>query len=124
MKWDVEYTDEFEEWWQSLSESEQEDISASVQLLEERGPNLGFPHSSGISGSKHSHMRELRTQHNGNPYRTLYAFDPRRNAILLIGGNKTGNNRWYETYIAIADRVYDEHLQQLLKEGLLNDQKI
>jgi hypothetical protein len=54
----------------------------------------------------------------------LYAFDPRRNAILLIGGNKTGNNRWYETYIAIADRVYDEHLQQLLKEGLLNDQKI
>ena len=124
MKWDVEYTDEFEEWWESLSESEQEDISASVQLLEERGPNLGFPHSSGISGSKHSHMRELRTQHNGNPYRTLYAFDPRRNAILLIGGNKTGNNRWYETYIAIADRVYDEHLQQLLKEGLLNDQKI
>jgi len=124
MKWDVEYTDEFEEWWESLSESEQEDISASVQLLEERGPNLRFPHSSGISGSKHSHMRELRTQHNGNPYRTLYAFDPRRNAILLIGGNKTGDNRWYETYIAIADRVYDEHLQQLLKEGLLNDQKI
>jgi len=124
MKWDVEYTDEFEEWWESLSESEQEDISASVQLLEERGPNLRFPHSSGISGSKHSHMRELRTQHNGNPYRTLYAFDPRRNAILLIGGNKTGDNRWYETYIAIADRVYDEHLQQLLKEGLLNDKKI
>ena len=124
MKWAVEYTDEFEEGWESLSESEQEDISASVQLLEERGPNLGFPHSSGISGSKHSHMRELRIQHNGNPYRTLYAFDPRRNAVLLIGGNKTGNNRWYETYIAIADRVYDEHLQQLLKEGLLNDQKI
>ena len=95
-----------------------------MQLLEERGPNLGFPHSSGISDSKHSHMRELRTQHNDNPYRTLYAFDPRRNAILLIGGNKTGNNCWYETYIAIADRVYDEHLQQLLKEGLLNDQKI
>ncbi len=90
MKWAVEYTDEFEEGWESLSESEQEDISASVQLLEERGPNLGFPHSSGISGSKHSHMRELRIQHNGNPYRTLYAFDPRRNAVLLIGGNKTG----------------------------------
>lgn len=55
MNWEVEYTDEFEEWWESLSESEQEDVSASVQLLEERGPNLGFPHSSGISGSKHSH---------------------------------------------------------------------
>lgn len=124
MKWDVEYRDEFEEWWESLSESEQEDISASVQLLEERGPNLGFPHSSGISGSKHSHMRELRTQHNGKPYRTLYAFDPRRNAILLIGGNKTGDNRWYETHIVIADRVYDEHLQQLLKEGLIDGKEI
>ena len=124
MKWDVEYTDEFEEWWESLSESEQEDVSASVQLLEERGPNLGFPHSSGISGSKHSHMRELRTQHNGKPYRTLYAFDPRRNAILLIGGNKTGDNRWYETHIVIADRVYDEHLQQLLKEGLIDGKEI
>lgn len=124
MKWDVEYTDEFEEWWESLSESEQEDISASVQLLEERGPNLGFPHSSGISGSKHSHMRELRTQHNGKPYRTLYAFDPRRNAILLIGGNKTGDNRWYETHIVIADRVYDEYLQQLLKEGLIDGKEI
>jgi hypothetical protein len=124
MNWEVEYTDEFEEWWESLSESEQEDISASVQLLEERGPNLGFPHSSGISGSKHSHMRELRTQHNGKPYRTLYAFDPRRNAILLIGGNKTGDNRWYETHIVIADRVYDEHLQQLLKEGLIDGKEI
>ena len=78
MKWEVDYTDEFEDWWESLSEGEQEDISASVQLLEERGPNLGFPHSSGISDSKHSHMRELRTQHSGKPYRTLYAFDPRR----------------------------------------------
>ena len=124
MKWEVEYTDEFEDWWESLSESEQEDVSASVQLLEERGPNLGFPHSSGISGSKHSHMRELRTQHNGKPYRTLYAFDPRRNAILLIGGNKTGDKRWYETHIAIADRVYGKHLQQLLKEGLIDGKEI
>ena len=124
MLWSVEYTDEFEEWWESLSECEQEDVSASVQLLEERGPNLGFPHSSGISGSKHSHMRELRTQHSGKPYRTLYAFDPRRNAILLIGGNKTGDNRWYETHILIADKVYDEHLQQLLKEGLIDGKEI
>jgi hypothetical protein len=124
MKWDVEYTDEFEDWWKSLSENEQEDVSASVQLLEERGPNLGFPHSSGISGSKHSHMRELRTQHNGKPSRTLYAFDPRRNALLLIGGNKTGDNRWYETHIVIADRVYDAHLQQLLKEELIDGKEI
>jgi len=71
MKWDVEYTDEFGEWWRALSEDEQESLDASVRLLEDRGPNLRFPHSSGLNGSKHSHMRELRTQHDGRPYRTF-----------------------------------------------------
>ena len=120
MTWDVEYTNEFEEWWNGLSEDEQVSLAASVHLLEERGPALGFPHCSGINGSKHSHMRELRTQHEGRPIRTLYAFDPRRSAILLIGGDKTGDNRWYDARIPIADRLYDEHLLQLLKEGLIN----
>ncbi len=119
MSWNVEYTDEFGMWWNSLSEDEQISLAASVQLLEERGPTLGFPHSSGINGSKHSHMRELRTQHDGRPLRTLYAFDPRRSAILLIGGDKTGDNRWYDTHIPIADQLYDEHLLQLKKEGLI-----
>ena len=119
MSWDIEYTDEFGMWWNSLSEDEQISLAASVQLLEERGPTLGFPHSSGINGSKHSHMRELRTQHDGRPLRTLYAFDPRRSAILLIGGDKTGDNRWYDTHIPIADQLYDEHLLQLKKEGLI-----
>lgn len=118
--WDVEYTDEFGAWWAGLTEDEQVSISASVRLLEERGPALGFPHSSGINGSKHGHMRELRTQHDGRPYRTLYAFDPRRSAILLIGGDKTGNGRWYEIYVPIADRLYEEHLDQLRKEGQIN----
>lgn len=70
-----------------------------------------------INGSKHGHMRELRTQHEGRPYRTLYAFDPRRAAILLIGGDKTGNDRWYETQVPLADELYDEHLEELKKEG-------
>ncbi|MFM7760492.1 MAG: type II toxin-antitoxin system RelE/ParE family toxin [Burkholderiaceae bacterium] len=118
MAWDVEYTDEFGLWWATLSEGEQESLAASVGLLEERGPNLGFPHSSGINGSKHAHMRELRTQHDGRPFRTLYAFDPRRAVILLIGGDKTGDNRWYEKNVPIADKLYDEHLRQLRKEGL------
>ena len=65
-------------------------------------------------------MRELRIQHRGDPYRILYAFDPRRTSILLIGGNKRGNNRWYKEFIPIADRLYDEHLQQLRDEGLIN----
>jgi len=120
MAWEIECTDEFEVWWSSLTEDEQESVAASVRLLEERGPALGFPHSSAINGSKHGHMRELRTQHGGRPLRTLYAFDPRRNAILLIGGDKTGNDRWYETNVPIADRLYDEHLEQLRKEGLID----
>ncbi len=117
MTWEVEYTDDFGEWWHSLTEAEQESLAASVRLLEDRGPALGYPHSSGINGSRHGHMRELRTQHSGLPYRTLYAFDPRRMAILLIGGDKTGDGRWYDVHVPIADRLYDEHLKQLQHEG-------
>lgn len=115
----VEYTDEFGDWWGSLTESEQEDINAVVLLLEVRGPHLAHPYSSAIATSRHSHMRELRVQHAGRPYRVLYAFDPLRNAILLIGGDKTGNDRWYEEYVRVADRLYDEHLEVLRKEGLI-----
>ena len=118
MSWEVEYTDEFEEWWLGLTEEEQISVDAMVQLLEERGPQLPFPHSSGINGSKHSHMRELRTQHEGRPYRTLYAFDPRRAAILLLGGDKTGDEQWYAKNVPVADRLYDEHLNELKREGL------
>lgn len=83
------------------------------------GPSLPFPHSSGVKGSRHGHMRELRVQHQGRPYRVLYAFDPRRVAILLIGGEKTGDNRWYERFVPVADELYDEHLETLRKEGLI-----
>lgn len=120
MVWEVEFTDEFEGWWNTLSISEQESVAATVGLLEERGTALGFPHSSGINGSKHEHMRELRTQAGGHPLRTLYAFDPRRTAILLIGGDKTGNDRWYEVFVPQADKLYDDHLEQLRKEGQIN----
>jgi hypothetical protein len=90
-------------------------------LLEHFGTQLPFPHSSGITGSKHGHMRELRIQHQGRPFRVLYAFDPRRTSILLIGGDETGNDRWYEMYVPVADRLYDEHLAQLRKEGLIDE---
>ena len=120
MSWNVEFTDEFEAWWNTLTTEEQVSIAASVGLLETSGPNLRHPHSSGINGSKHGHMRELRTQHEGQPYITLYAFDPRRAAILLIGGDKTGDNRWYETHVPIADQLYDVHLEELKKEGNQN----
>jgi hypothetical protein len=73
-------------------------------------------YSSGINVSRHAHMRELRVQSGGKPLRVFYAFDPRRAAILLIGGDKTGDKRFYENMIPIADRLYDEHLVQLKKE--------
>lgn len=117
MAWDVEYTNEFGDWWGRLTENEQASVAASVQLLEIKGPSLPFPHSSGINGSRHGHMRELRVQHQGRPYRVLYAFDPRRAAILLIGGDKTGDDRWYDTHVPMADRLYDEHLVEIGKQA-------
>lgn len=117
MAWDVEYTDEFADWWNSLTEAEQEDVDAYVQRLEARGPNLPYPYSSGINGSRYNHMRELRVQSHGDPFRVFYAFDPKRSAILLIGGNKTGNDRFYEDMIPIADDLYDQHIEELKDEG-------
>ncbi len=117
--WEVEYTDEFGQWWDTLTKAEQIDIAAYVGLLEKAGPQLRFPYSSGIQGSQFPHMRELRVQHKGNPYRVLYAFDPRRTAILLIGGKKTGDDRWYEKYVDKADQLYQEHLSVLKEEALI-----
>ena len=72
-----------------------------------------MPHSLGIENSRYSRMRELRIQHEGRPYRVLYAFDRLRAAILLIGGDKTGNDRWYDEYVPLADAIYDQHLREL-----------
>ena len=116
MAWEVEVTDEFEAWWDSLDVGEQESISAYVGMLEEKGVALDFPYSSGITTSKHTHMRELRPQHKGKPYRILYAFDPRRTAILLLGGCKTGNERWYEENVPLADKIYDAHVKEIEQE--------
>ena len=116
----MEYTDEFGDGWTTRTEPEQESVKASVELLGEFGPNLRYPYSSGIITSKHAHLRELRLQHTGRPYRVLYAFDPRRCAILLLGGDKTGNPHWDDERVPVADRLYDEHLATLKKEGLLD----
>lgn len=117
MDWDIEYTDEFGNWWNGLDAKAQVSVSASVDLLGLFGPGLGFPHSSEIKGSRYGHLRELRIQHAGRPYRVLYAFDPRRCAVLLIGGDKRGQRRWYDEHIPVAEKLYDEHLKTLRKEG-------
>lgn len=119
MAWNVEGTDEFSDWFSALDEAAQDDVTAIVELLEDKGPQLPYPFSSGIVTSKHSHMRELRIQHAGEPFRVLYAFDPRRTAILLLGGVKAGDDRWYDVHVPIADRLYDEYLDELREEGVL-----
>lgn len=119
MAWKVEFTEAFHRWWDLLGEREQDDVALSVRHLMEFGPALGFPHSSKVVTSRYPQMRELRTRSGGRPLRTLYAFSPLRTAILLIGGDKTGNDRWYETLVPIADRLFDGHLNELKKEGTI-----
>jgi hypothetical protein len=117
MRWDVEFTKEFEAWWNSLSEQDQEEISAKVELLEEHGPNLARPHADIITTSRHSNIKELRgkvsTKGKDSLLRVLFAFDPRRTALLLIGGDKTGDPKWYEKSVPIADDLFDQHLKGL-----------
>ena len=108
----VEYTDQFSAWWDTLSIPHQEATSRTVQALVKGGVRLGFPHSSAVKSSRHSHMRELRIQTKPR-IRVFYAFDPRRSAILLIGGHKTSGERFYRDYVHQADTLYDEHLLEL-----------
>ena len=119
MPWEVEYTDEFATWWEMLSDLEQDSVTAVVNRLIEYGPTLGRPYADTIRSSRHANMKELRPH--GGVIRILFAFDPRRVAILLLGGDKRGQWQvWYDAAIPRADRLYDEHLEELRQEGLLS----
>ena len=111
MPTEVIVTDEFVAWYDALSEAEQDKLAVSIGLLEARGVTLPFPYSSAINGASFA-LRELRTQVEGDPLRTLYAFDPKRQAVLLIGGDKTGDERFYERMIPQAERIWDEYLEE------------
>lgn len=116
MPWEVEYTDEFEEWWDTLTADEQRTITTAVETLIVRGPALGRPWVDTIATSRHPNMKELRPRK--GYIRILFAFDPHRTAILLIGGDKSGQwTTWYERMIPVADRLYDDHLATLQREG-------
>jgi hypothetical protein len=114
--WEVEYTNDFREWWDSLSWDEQAVIDSGVTLIEQRGPSLPYPYSSSVKRSRHKKMRELRSQYAGKPFRTFYAFDPSRTAVLLIGGDKTGDDRFYEVMVPRADKILDEYLKEKQEE--------
>jgi hypothetical protein len=113
MEWKVLFDEEFKVWFEALEQGLQDEILARVGLLGSLGPNLGRPNVDGIKGSAFSNMKELRVQYKGKPWRILFAFDPKRNAILLVGGNKTGKKDWYKSHIPIADERFSRHLEQL-----------
>ncbi len=116
--WEVEFTDEFGEWWDGLTPEQQEALDDRVMLLAEVGPSLRRPVVGEITSSRHAHMKELRVSKAG-ALRVLFAFDPRRHAILLLGGDKSGRwQEWHNWAIRRADDLYDTHLEELRAEGL------
>ncbi len=118
MAWNVEYTDEFEDWWNDLTIDEQDSVESCIPFLNRHGPSLGRPLVDTVRGSRHLHMKELRPP--ATNIRILFTFDPRRIAILLIGGDKTNRwQEWYDENIPIADALYDDYLEELRREGEL-----
>ncbi len=105
---EVLFLEEFEVWWDELNLAAQKSVALVVDMLMKEGVLLTFPYSSGIRGS--TKLRELRIQHAGQPYRVLYAFDPSRNAVLLLGGNKAGDDRWYDKHVPRAEKLFTEYL--------------
>ncbi len=108
---EVVVTDEFKAWYEDLSEGHQESVFHVVGLLEGRGTTLGFPYSSDLRGTKHA-LRELRVKAQGAQIRIAYAFDPARNAVLLLGGDKTGDDRFYEWLIPVAEKIWLQYLDE------------
>ncbi len=117
--WEIKHTDTVGSWGETLSEAVQEAIAHDAGALEAIGPGLGRPLVDIAKGSRFGAMKELRTQRDGEPYRTFFDLDPRRHAILLIGGSKQGDTRFYEKFVPQADALCQAHLAQLRREGLL-----
>jgi hypothetical protein len=113
MAWEVEVSDEFIDWYHSLNEQEGESVDSAVDILEEYGPALGRPFADTLKGSSYPNLKELRVQHSGRPFRILFAFDPRRNAYLILGGDKTGDSNWYSDAIRRAEAIYALHLKEI-----------
>ena len=105
-------TDEFEHWFlNELADQDVDAVDRKIIMLREKGPTLGYPHASVIKGSRLG-LRELRIQSHGRPLRVFYAFDPRRDAVLLLGGDKTGDGRFYERLIPKAEKIWEQYLQE------------
>jgi hypothetical protein len=115
MPWTVQFGDEFDDEYRTLNEDVQDALLAAVTLLENVGPELGRPFVDTLKGSKYANMKELRFSASRGVWRVAFAFDPSRQAVLLVAGDKTGvsQTRFYRSLIAIADARYTAHLQRL-----------
>jgi hypothetical protein len=110
--WIIDGTEEIAEMIKKLDEDAKEAILKSLLILQEIGPSLGRPYVDTINESKHKNMKELRIQNRQRLFRILFAFDPDRKAILLIGGDKRGDKRFYQKMIPIADALFDKHMKK------------
>ena len=114
--WAIETTDTFDEWFDSLDDTDRANVLASMMVLRERGPLLSRPYADTVNGSFYSNMKELRVQSSGDPIRAFFAFDPKQKGILLCAGNKAKDEkRFYEVMIPIADGEFTAHLDKLKK---------
>lgn len=116
MIWEILFYPDFEQWFDEQEDPLKEAIASVLDVLEEEGPLLGRLYVDTIKESIFPNMKELRVQHQGRPWRILFAFDPERRAILLIGGDKGGEKRWYKENILIADQRFQAHLTEMKKE--------
>ncbi len=107
--WEIQTSKQVTEWLLSLDKETFDLIMPAIDMLAEQGPNLGRPLADRVKDSRHHNMKELRSV--GRNIRVLFAFDPDRQAILLIGGDKAGRwTEWYRENIPLADKLYDKHL--------------
>jgi hypothetical protein len=118
VKWEVSFHDDFEAEFDALDEAAQDELLAHAKLLEQFGPQLGRPRVDTLNGSRHANMKELRFDANDGVWRVAFAFDPKRQAVLLVAGDKSGGGekRFYRQLIAKADERFDDHLSQLKKD--------
>src|SRR5882672_11359656 len=119
VKWTVSFHDEFDSEFDTLSEAVQDEMLAHARLLGQFGPQLGRPRVDTLKGSRHANMKELRFDAADGVWRVAFAFDPKRKAILLVAGDKSGGGekRFYRQLIAKADERFDEHLSRTKKKG-------
>jgi hypothetical protein len=115
MAWTVRLADEFEVEFAGLTRPVQDELMAQSGVLERFGPQLGRPRVDTLKGSRHANMKELRFDADGGAWRVAFAFDPKRAAILLVAGDKSGGSerRFYRTLIRQADVRFDAHLARL-----------